>query len=117
MSAESTSTAGQSAEPVADRLDESLKSVAEALKHAAETVGGEMGTAAEKIHDSMPETLGFVARAVYSTCYYGSYGVVFPTLFVAGVVPGLGPVADGLVDGAREAVAAISNRKDAKRSS
>ena len=51
---------------------------------------------------ALPATGKFVSRFVLcSTCYFASYGVVFPTLFVANVVPGLGTIAYGLTDSAR----------------
>src|SRR5262249_33826876 len=41
----------------------------------------------------------FVSQFVYSTFYFTSYAAVFPALFAANIVPGLGAVADGLTDG------------------
>jgi hypothetical protein len=52
-----------------------------------------------------------ISQFVYSTFYYTSYGNVFPTVFVLNVVPGLGPVARGVADGANAANAAIEERK------
>jgi hypothetical protein len=69
------------------------------------------GTAMETTNSS---TANFVSRFVYSTFYFASYGVVFPTLFVASTVPGLGQVASGLVEGANAASEAVKERK-AKR--
>jgi hypothetical protein len=56
-------------------------------------------------------TANFVSRLVYSTFYFASYGVVFPTLFVASTVPGLGQAACGMVDGANAASEAVKERK------
>jgi hypothetical protein len=53
----------------------------------------------------------FISQLVYSAFYFSSYGVVFPALFVANVVPGLGAVADGLTDGTYAACEAVRNRK------
>ena len=48
---------------------------------------------------------------MYSTFYFASYGVVFPTLFVTNVVPGLGPIATGLTDGAVAACDVVGDMK------
>jgi hypothetical protein len=44
-----------------------------------------------------------MSRVVYSGCYFLSYGVVFPTVFAANFVPGMGSIRDGLMDGAKAA--------------
>src|SRR5262245_43114015 len=53
----------------------------------------------------------FISQLVYSTFYFTSYCFVFPALFVANVVPGLGAVADGLTDGTYAACDAVRNGK------
>jgi hypothetical protein len=56
-----------------------------------------------------------LSQLVHSMSYAVSYSVVLPTLFVAHSVPGLGPVADGLLDGihaACHAVKARNSRRD-----
>jgi hypothetical protein len=92
-------------EPPAAEVEVQLQEIASA-----------MVTAAEAARD-MPETRepsaaarGFAARFVYSSCYYASFSVVLPTLFVARAVPGFGPVASGLCDGAKAAADSIAAR-------
>ena len=53
----------------------------------------------------------FISQLIYSAFYFSSYGVVFPALFVANVVPGLGAVADGLTDGTYAACEAVRSGK------
>jgi hypothetical protein len=48
-------------------------------------------------------TTPFLSRLTYSTGYYLSYGVVFPTLFFLRAVPGAQAVVSGFVDGAAAA--------------
>jgi hypothetical protein len=88
-----------------------LKSVAAAMANAAEAVRDGASDAAAKVQSAIPATSRFISRFVYSTFYFTSYGVVFPTLFVANVVPGLGPVADGLIDGANAASDVVNEMK------
>ena len=76
-------------DPVAD----SLRDVATAMINAANDFSGGESESGPEVRSDAPATRGLVSRFVYSTCYYTSYGVVFPTMFVAGVVPGMGPVA------------------------
>jgi hypothetical protein len=80
-----------------------LKSVASAMATAAEAVRDGASDAAAKVQKALPATGEFVSRFVYSSCYFVSYGVVFPTLFLANAIPGGGPIAAGLADGASAA--------------
>jgi len=59
--------------------------------------------AAAKVQTTQPAASRFVSRFVYSSCYFVSYGVVFPTMLVANYVPGGTPIASGLLDGANAA--------------
>jgi uncharacterized MAPEG superfamily protein len=103
MSADASNAANATADP--------LKSVATAMANAAEAVRDGASDAAAKVQTALPATGKFVSRFVYSTCYFASYGVVFPTLFVANVVPGLGTIADGLTDGAAAASDVVHEMK------
>jgi hypothetical protein len=94
-------------EPVSD----SLKSVACAMERASEALVDVASSTDSKAEAPLPATAGFISRCLYSTFYYTSYGVVFPTLFVANVVPGMGAVARGLADGATAAREAVYERK------
>jgi len=86
-------------QPAADPL----KSVAQALQTAAAAVRDGAGDATARVREGLPEAGKFVSRFVYASCYFASYGVVFPTVFVASFVPGMGPIAAGLSDGAKAA--------------
>jgi hypothetical protein len=52
-----------------------------------------------------------LSRIVHSVCYFTSYSVVFPTLYVAHSVPGLTPVADGLMDGISTACRSVGTQR------
>jgi len=97
----------ESPEPVT----ESLKSVAAALTNAVETGSDADEKGGAILETTAPDATNPISKFVYSTFYYTSYGIVFPTVFVLNVVPGLGPVARGLADGARAAGDAIEERK------
>jgi hypothetical protein len=81
-----------------------MTKAAEANSDADENGGAILETATQ-------DAANPISRFVYSTFYYTSYGIVFPTVFVLNVVPGLGPVARGVADGARAAGDAIEERK------
>ena len=89
-----------------------LKSMANAMATAAEAVRDGAGDAFAKVQQAVPATTQAVSRFVYSSFYYVSYGVVFPTMLVANFVPGLGPVAAGLEDGAKAASDVLHDMKE-----
>jgi hypothetical protein len=80
-----------------------LKSVSTAIATAAEAVRDGTSDALARVKQALPAAGEYVGRFAYSSCYYLSYGVVFPTLFVTSFLPGCGTIADGLVDGAAAA--------------
>jgi hypothetical protein len=88
-----------------------LKSVADAMSSAADAMRDGAHDAAEKVQQAIPAANKFVSRFMYSSCYFLSYGVVFPTLFVANYVPGAGPLGAGIIDGAVAANDAIKDLK------
>jgi hypothetical protein len=90
-----------------DTATDPLKTIANAMENTTEAI--EDG--AVKLGEAMPKTRRFLGRFLYSAFYFTSYGLVFPTLFVANVVPGLGSMADGIVEGANAANNAINERK------
>ncbi len=86
-----------------------LQKVAGAMMTAAEAMkagSSDARTAAAKV---VPATQRAVSKSVYATCYYLSYGVVFPTLLVAGLFPKNNPLYYGFVDGAHAAQDTIEN--------
>src|SRR5262245_32676289 len=88
------------------------KSVSTAIATAAETVRHRTSDALARAKEALPAAGESISRFVYSGCYYLSYGVVFPTLFVPSYVPGCGTIADGLVDGAVAANDVIVDMKE-----
>jgi hypothetical protein len=89
-----------------------LRSVATAMATAAEAVRDGASDALAKAKQAVPITGEYVSSFVYSSFYYLSYGVVFPTLLVTNFVPGCGPIANGLVDGANAANDVIDEMKE-----
>lgn len=51
----------------------------------------------------VPQARQKISQAVYATCYYVSYGVVFGTVYLARKVPSDNAMGHGLRDGARAA--------------
>src|SRR5579859_4788193 len=92
--------------------DDPLKSVATAMASAAEAVRDGAGGALARAKQALPATGEYISSFVYSSFYYLSYGVVFPTLLVTNFIPGLGCVADGLTDGAAAANDVIVEMKE-----
>ncbi len=95
-----------------EATNDPLKSVATAIATAAEAVRDGAGDAFARARQAVPVTTEAVSRFVYSGCYYASYGVVFPTMLVANFLPGGGPIATGLLDGANAATSVIGGMKE-----
>jgi len=89
-----------------------LKAVSTAVATAAVAVREGTSDALARAKSALPVAGESVSRFVYSGCYYLSYGVVFPTLFVTSYLPGCGTIADGLVDGASAANDVIVDMKE-----
>jgi hypothetical protein len=96
----------------ADQAHDPLKSVAAAMATAAEAVRDGASDAAARVQQVLPATGQFVSRFVYSTCYFASYGVVFPTMLAANYIPGGTPLASGLLDGANAANDLVHEMKE-----
>jgi hypothetical protein len=86
--------------------------MATAMATAVEAVRDGASDALAKAKQAVPATGEYVSRFVYSSFYYLSYGVVFPTLLVTNFLPGCGPIATGLVDGATAASDVIVEMKE-----
>lgn len=91
-----------------------LNNLAGAVATAAGAVRDGTGDAVARAREAAPAVGRFVSRVVYSSCYYVSFGVVFPTMLVANIVPGGDVLASGLLDGASAARSAIAVRKEKK---
>lgn len=81
------------------------------MANAAEELRDSAGGAVAELEDTLPATSRFVSRCVYSTFYVLSYGVVFPTMFVADSVPGGVPIVNGLLDGANAACGLVNEMR------
>ncbi len=90
--------------------DDPLRAVADAMAMAAQATRDDAADAKAHVLEMMPAIGGFFSRLAYTTCYAVSYGVVFPTLLMAGAVPKENALVHGLVDGARAARDAATGR-------
>ena len=88
-----------------------LGSAADTMSMALQAVKDGAVDAQARVSELMPAIGGFLSRLTYTTCYAVSYGVVFPTLFVARVVPKDNAIVNGLVDGARAARDTLDRRR------
>ncbi len=89
-----------------------MKTVADALEKAVQTATDSAVDAKATLEKSLPAAGRFVSRLVYTTCYSLSYGVVFPTVWVARSIPPDNPVVNGLAEGAKAAIDAVEQRKN-----
>ena len=87
--------------------EDAMNRVAKAMSDAAGAVRSGASDAAESARRLAPKAARVVSQTVYSTCYYFSYGVVFPTMFVVSFIPKNNALVHGLVDGARAASDAV----------
>ncbi len=55
----------------------------------------------------------FASRFVYTTCYTLSYGVVFPSIFIACAIPKNNVAVRGLMDGAHAAIQKVEEVRGA----
>jgi hypothetical protein len=89
-----------------------MKTVADALEKAAQTATDTVADAKATFERSLPAASRFVSRLVYTTCYSLSYGVVFPTVWVAKSIPPDNQVVTGLAEGAKAAIDAVDHWKN-----
>ena len=64
-----------------------MKTVADALEKAVQTATDSVADAKATPGKVAPGRPRFMSRLVYTTCYSLSYGVVFPTVWVARSIP------------------------------
>jgi hypothetical protein len=89
-----------------------MKTVADALEKAVQTAGDTAADAKAAIEKSIPGASRFLSRLVYTTCYSLSYGVVFPTVWVARSIPPDNALVNGLAEGAKAAIEAVDELKN-----
>ncbi len=67
--------------------------------HVAVLCEPEFGRGSILLDKGLVNNMPALTQIVRSTFYFASFGAVFPTLLVAHMLPGLGPVAASLADG------------------
>jgi hypothetical protein len=89
-----------------------MKTVADALEKAVQTASGSVADAKATLEKSLPGATRFMSRLVYTTCYSLSYGIVFPTVWVARSIPPDNALVSGLTEGAKAAIEAVDQLKN-----
>ncbi|MGD9647357.1 MAG: hypothetical protein AB7U73_16710 [Pirellulales bacterium] len=77
-----------------------LHQVAAAMSSAADALKDGASDAAKAVQRMVPQGKVSLSKVAYSTCYFVSYGVAFPALFVTSMLPKNNPLSNGLYDGA-----------------
>jgi hypothetical protein len=88
-----------------------MQKVAGAMMVAANAVQQGAIDARDKARRVAPGIGRAISKTIYATCYYTSYGIVFPTLLISSLLPLDNAVGYGLADGARAARDAIEDLK------
>lgn len=86
---------------VEDFADDEMQAVARAMRDAAAADDG--------ANEAGPPALRGVSHLAYTGAYWLSYGVVYPVVFVAHLLPQENPVMHGLRDGGRAAMDALKS--------
>lgn len=89
-----------------------LSSVADAMEEAAAGMRDDADPGAPD--EQAAEALGDAAKALYTTCYYLSFGVVFASVYVARMIPSDNTMVRGFRDGARSACDSVLQRERAR---
>ncbi len=95
-----------------------LSKVAGAMVIAAEAMKAGASDAQNAASRALPAASRVISKSAYATCYYLSYGIVFPSLLVAGLMPKNNPIYFGFLDGgraARDSVQQMNARRAAMR--
>jgi hypothetical protein len=101
MASESATSAGTDPlKAVADAMDAAVRAAKEGAEDARTTAV-----------EALPAAGHMLSRLVYNSCYAISYGVVFPTVFVARSLPANNAAVHGFVDGAHAAVDMVREMK------
>lgn len=89
-----------------------MKTVADALEKAVHSATESVADARASLEKSLPDAQRFMSRLVYTTCYTLSYGVVFPTVWVARSIPADNALVTGVTEGAKAAIEAVDQMKN-----
>jgi hypothetical protein len=101
MASESATSAGTDPlKAVADAMDAAVRAAKEGAEDARTTAV-----------EALPAAGQMLSRFVYNSCYAISYGIVFPTVFVARSIPANNAAVNGFVDGAHAAVDMVREMK------
>jgi hypothetical protein len=98
-------------ENTASTTSDPLKAVADAMDAAVMATKEGAQKARALATDALPATSEMLSKAVYNTCYAISFGIVFPTVFLARTFPKNNAVAHGLIDGAQAAIDMVNELK------
>jgi hypothetical protein len=80
-----------------------LTTPADAMEDDADAMSGTMQPMGQEGSGALASAGNFVSRTIYTASYAVSYGVVFPVMMVARVVPSDNVLVHGLADGAQAA--------------
>jgi hypothetical protein len=95
-----------------ESANDPMKTVADALEKAVHSATESVADAKASLEKSLPGAQRFMSRLVYTTCYTLSYGVVFPTVWVARSIPADNPLVTGVTEGAKAAIEAVDQLKN-----
>jgi hypothetical protein len=98
-------------ESVSSTGSDPLRIVADALDTAVQTTKEGVEKARATVSDAMPAAGQFLSQAAYKTCYGISYGVVFPTMLIVGLIPKNNAAVLGFIDGALAAMDSVREMK------
>jgi hypothetical protein len=85
-------------------IQDPLGSAANALELVRQVTREGAADAREVAMRTWDATSRFTSRFAFTTCYTFSYGVVFPTVYLARSIPRNNAVVQGFVDGAQDAI-------------
>lgn len=91
-----------------------LKAMGDAIVEAADKVKEGAADIRRSAEQAFPEASNVASKFAYNACYAISYGIVFPSIFLARSVPKDNALVHGLVDGARAAVDMVEEMKKEK---
>ena len=88
---------------MAEQAQTTSPETSEASQITGKAVEDAMASGSQGTSETIPANRNFVSRAIYSTSYAVSYGVVFPTMLIVRAMPKDNALYHGLVDGAEAA--------------
>ncbi len=98
-------------DPLVSTGSDPLKAVADALDMAVHATKGGVERARASASEAIPAATQFLSQAAYKTCYGISFGVVFPTMLIVGLIPKNNSLFHGFIDGAHAAIDSVNQMK------